>query len=64
MRWPWQKKPQPQTPQKRRRLLPEEIEELRIMCLDMHYGDEPLYYLDPPEWPYPEECYGYSRDRR
>ena len=35
--------------------LPEEYEEERIMSLEMHYGDEPLYLLDPPEWPYPEE---------
>ena len=33
--------------------LPEELEEEYILSLDMHYGDEPLYYVDPPEWPYP-----------
>jgi hypothetical protein len=30
---------------------PEEREELRGASGDMHYGDEPLYYSDPPEWP-------------
>ena len=35
----------------RRRMLPEEIEEERLLSLQMHYGDEPLYYVDPPEWP-------------
>ena len=64
MKWPWQKETLPQVPKKRQRLLPEEIEELRIASLEMHYGDEPLYYSDPPEWPYPEECHGYSHDPR
>ena len=32
--------------------LPEEIEEDRLMSLDMHYGDEPMFWQDPPEWPW------------
>ena len=35
--------------------LPEEVEEERLMSLEMHYGDEPLYLLDPPEWPSEDE---------
>jgi hypothetical protein len=31
--------------------LPEDIMEEEIASMDMHYGDEPMYYSDPPEWP-------------
>ena len=30
---------------------PEDLEEQRLASLEMHYGDEPLYYTNPPEWP-------------
>lgn len=33
-------------------------EEERYMSLEMHYGDEPLYFSDPPEWPFYDECVG------
>ena len=41
----------PQSLSTRQPKLPEEYEEEYWMSLDMHYGDEPLYLLDPPEWP-------------
>jgi len=41
--------------------LPEEIMEERCMSLEMHYGDEPLYYSDPPEWPNYDETIGFLR---
>jgi hypothetical protein len=35
--------------------LPEEYMEEYYMSLDMHYGDEPLYLIDPPTWPFIED---------
>ena len=55
--WPMKPKAEPNGALRRRRMLPEEYMELRAQSLEMHYGDEPLYLLDPPEWPYPEECF-------
>ncbi len=31
--------------------MPEDIMEEELASMDMHYGDEPLYYSDPPQWP-------------
>jgi len=46
----WRKAPLP--PEGRQPMLPEDVEEsIYIASMDMHYGDEPLYYSDPPEWP-------------
>ncbi len=44
--------PEPSPPEERQPMLPEEIEEERLMHMDMHYGDEPLYCSDPPQWPH------------
>ncbi len=39
-------------PAGQRPLTPEEEGELYEASLDMNYGDEPLYYSDPTEWPW------------
>jgi hypothetical protein len=52
----WGRRKPPPFPSGPQVLLPEEVEELRRMSLEMHYGDEPLYYSDPPEWPDEMEC--------
>ncbi len=46
--WP----PKPSDAVWRRVRAMEDIEEEKLASMDMHFGDEPLYYSDPPQWPY------------
>ena len=50
-RWLWGE-PEPPLPPDKHYKLPEEYEEDEIVSMDMHFGDEPLYYVDPPTWPF------------
>ena len=51
LRWLARRRVEPVYAPERRIKLPEEYGEEWLLSLEMHYGDEPLYYVDPPEWP-------------
>ena len=52
LKWLFRRKAVAPPVRQRQVKLPEELGEEYLLSLEMHYGDEPLYYLDPPEWPY------------
>ena len=47
--WGWSNDPLP--PEGRQPPSLQDIMEMDQASMEMHYGDEPLYYSDPPEWP-------------
>ena len=47
-----------------RRISAEEEGELYLLSLEMHYGDEPLYFSDPPEWPQHGDTVGVLQEEK